>query len=132
MTSSDNTATTMPTLGAIVGRYVKLLVEDTRLNVAEKLTRLLSAIALCSLLTIIGTAALVFISIAVGMALATVIAPLWAFIIVAGFYIAVLVILVTCRNALLVNPIARFISRLLLPAPQKPHTDVPQSAPISQ
>ena len=131
MTSSDSTASTLQNLGAIISRYIKLLVEDTRLNVAEKLTRLLSAIALCSLLTIVGTVALVFISIAVGFALATVMSPLWAFIIVAGFYIAVLIILIACRTSLLVNPIARFISRLLLPAPQKPQNDDNKPAAIS-
>ena len=130
MTSTDSTASTLQNLGGIIGRYVKLLVEDTRLNVAEKLTRLLSAIALCSLLTIVGTVALVFISIAVGLALAAAIDPLWAFIIVAGFYIILLVLLVACRNTLLVNPIARFISRLLLPTPQKPHNDDTKPAPI--
>ena len=79
----------------IIGTYVKLLIEDTRLNVAEKLTRLLSTIALASLLTIIVTVALVFVSIAVGIALAESLSPLWSFIIVAGFYIVLLIVLVT-------------------------------------
>lgn len=98
--------------------YMRLLMEDTKLNVAEKLTRLLAAIALCSLLTILITAALVFISIAAGLALSTVMSPLWAFVIVASFYILMMVLLLCFRTKLLVNPIARFISRLLLDAPQ--------------
>lgn len=131
MINTEETATTFRSLGQVVGRYLSLLIEDTRLNVAEKLTRMLSAIALCALLTIISTVALVFVSIAVGLALADALDPLWAFIIVAGFYIVLLILLVTCRTTLIVNPIARFISRLLLPAPQKPHTTDDKPATIS-
>lgn len=131
MTKTDENPGSFSSLGNAVASYVRLLIEDTRLNVAEKLTRLLSAVALSALLTIICTVALVFVSIAVGMALAAVIDPLWSFIIVAGFYLAVLVVLVTCRNALIVTPIARFISRLLLPAPQKKKENDNQPAPLS-
>ncbi|MDE6612447.1 MAG: phage holin family protein [Muribaculaceae bacterium] len=131
MTNTDETAGTIRNLSATVAQYIRLLIEDTRLNVAEKLTRLLSAIALSALLTIVGTVALVFISIAVGFALAEIVPPLWSFIIVAGFYIVVLILLITCRTALLVNPIARFISSLLLPAPQKPKTNDDKPATLS-
>lgn len=131
MTNTDETASTFKSLSATVMQYIRLLIEDTRLNVAEKLTRLLSAIALCALLTIVCTVALVFISIAVGIALTEIISPLWSFIIVAGFYIVILILLITCRNILLVNPIARFISCLLLPAPQKPKTNDDKPATLS-
>ena len=116
----------------IIGRYVKLLIEDTRLNVAEKLTRLLSTIALASLLTIIVTVALVFVSIAVGIALAESLSPLWSFIILAGFYIVLLIVLVTCRKTLLVNPVARFISSIMLDPPANTDTRHDnQSTPLS-
>ncbi len=116
-------------IGQILSKYLKLLIEDTRLNVAEKLTRLLATIALASLLTIIVTVALVFVSIAVGIALA--LSPLWSFVIVAGFYIVLLIVLVACRKALLLNPIARFISSILLPAPSQNETGHDQSTPVS-
>lgn len=114
---------TFSDIAQTLGRYLKLLLEDTRLSLAEKLTRLLSAVALCALLTIVGTVALVFVSLAIGMALADAIDPLWSFVIVAGFYIILMVVLVLCRTSLLVNPIARFISRLVLPAPVKQNND---------
>lgn len=113
-----------------VGKYVSLLVEDTKLNIAEKLTRLLSAVALCSLLTIVVTVALVFVSIAVGLALSHVFSPLWAFCCVAAFYIIMLVVLVVARKQLLVNPIARFISVLLLDPPQEKPANDAQSTPV--
>ena len=85
MTNTDETASTIKSLSATVIQYIRLLIEDTRFNVAEKLTRLLSAIALCALLTIVCTVALVFISIAVGVARAELIYPRWSLVIVAGF-----------------------------------------------
>ena len=131
MTNNDDASGSFRNLSEAVSRYTRLLVEDTRLSAAEKLTRLLSAIALFALLTILSTVALVFISIAVGVALADAIDPLWSFIIVAGFYVMLLVLLVVCRTVLLVNPISRFISRLLLPAPQKKPTTDDKPAPLS-
>ena len=131
MTTPDDNSNSISGIAATVGRYVKLLVEDARLNAAEKLTRMFSAIALCSLLTIVGIAAMVFISLAAGIALTSVMEPIWAFVIVAGVYILALVLLVVFRTQLLVNPIARFVSRLLLPAPPKTETN-DKSAPVSK
>lgn len=122
---------TIRALTDTVTRYIKLLIEDTRLNAAEKLIRLLSAVAISALVTILVTAVIVFVSIAVGLALSEVMNPLWAFLIVAAFYLVILVVLIVCRNTLIITPIARFISRLLLPAPQpEPHHDQP--APVSK
>lgn len=131
MNQTEEKYGTFSALSNTISRYVKLLIEDTRLSVTEKLTRMLSAIALSALLTIIGSVAMVFVSIAIALGLSEVIAPLWAFIIVAAFYLVILVLLITCRSALIVNPIARFISRLLLPAPKKESTN-DQSASIPQ
>ena len=119
--------TGIPALLSTIGEYLKLLIEDTRLNVAEKLTRVLSAAALFLLLTILITVALVFLSIAIGIALSVAISPLWSFIIIAAFYVILLVLLITCRTKLIVNPIARFISALLVeePAENKPATTTP-------
>lgn len=99
-------------------RYLKLLAEDTRLNLAQKLTRILAATALFALTTIVVTVTLVFVSIAIAIALSEAIDPLWAFIIVAGFYVIVLTILIVGRRTLIVDPIARFISMVLLPEPE--------------
>lgn len=105
-------------MGAI-SRYVKLLVEDTRLGLAEKLTRLLSAIAVSATLVILALVALVFISISVGYLLMPVLSPVWSFLIVAGFYILLIGVLLVFKRQLVVDPIARFISSLLVEPPVK-------------
>lgn len=101
-----------------ISRYVKLLIEDTRLNVAEKLTRLLSALTLCALLLILALATMLFISIAAGMALADIMNPIWAYVIVGAFYALIAVLVFLFKTTLIVNPISRFISRLLIDAPE--------------
>lgn len=131
--SDNENKTGLSTISASIKQYLQLLVEDARLNVAEKLTRLLAGIALASLIIIIIISALLFASISAGLALSLVISPVWAFIIVAGFFLLLTVLLIVFRTQLLVNPIARYISRLLLPAPKpsKPDND-DKSASVPQ
>lgn len=115
-----------------ISRYVKLLVEDTRLGLAEKLTRLLSAIAVSATMVILALVAMVFISIGVGYVLMPVLSPVWAFLIVAAFYIILIGVLIIFKRQLVVDPIARFISSLLVEPPVKtvaPQNDKP--APLS-
>lgn len=64
--SDNENKTGLSTISATIKQYLQLLVEDTRLNIAEKLTRLLAGIALASLLTIIIISALLFASISAG------------------------------------------------------------------
>ncbi len=105
-----------------ISEYLKLLVEDARLNAAEKLTKLLSVCVLFVLLTMLITVAMLFLTIAVSLALSAAISPLWAFIIVTAFYALLIVLVVTCRRSLIENPIARFITALIVkePCEQKP------------
>lgn len=105
-------------LPAIISRYVSLLIEDTRLSVAEKVTRLVASIAFVAAVVIVSTVAMVFISLSASMFLSQVIGPRWAFLIVAGFYALVLIIILAAKRVLLVDPIARFISRLIVTPPE--------------
>lgn len=117
-------------LFAIIGRYVSLFIEDTRLSVAEKLTRLVAAIAFVAAVVIVSTVAMVFVSMSVSMFIADAIGPQWAFLIVAGFYAVVLTVIVAAKRALFIDPIARFISRLIVTPPEnEKNNDKP--APLS-
>ena len=125
--SSSVTSAVMST----VSRYIKLLLEDTRLNVTEKLTRLLSALTVCALLLVLALATLLFLSLAAGQALADVMNPIWAYVIVASFYAVIAVVIFFCKTVLIVNPIARFLSRLLIEAPENTQVVHDQSTPVS-
>lgn len=119
------------TLAATVGKYISLLIEDTRLSLAEKTTRLVASIAFVAAVVIVSTIAMVFISLGVSMFLSEYIGPQWAFLIVSGFYIVVLAVIMAARRVLFVDPIARFISRLIVTPPQNENNNNDQPAPLS-
>lgn len=116
MPQTEN-ASGVRTLLNTVSRYLSLLIEDTKLNVAEKITRLVSAAALFLLLTIVITIAMVFLSIVLSLVLSHAFGPLAGFTIVAGFYVVLGGVLFLARKSIIVNPIARFISSMILDAP---------------
>lgn len=95
-----------------------LHLDYARLTAAEKLTIILSTMAIYALVVIFATLSLVFITLGVGYLLATTIAPHFAYLIVAGFYVVVLVVLFLLRKKLFVNPIARFVSKLFVNRPE--------------
>ncbi len=129
--SDPRSSTVISSIGDTVSRYVSLLMEDTRLSLAEKLTRLLSKLTICALLLVLSLSTLLFLSIAAGIALSRIMEPMWAYVVVASLYVVLGVIVVFCKNSLIVNPIARFISRLLVNAPEKPSTSNDKSASVS-
>lgn len=104
----------------ILRRFISLHVENARLTATEKVTLLFTAITYYSLLTIAGTVALVFISIGVGHLLATTVALHFAYLYVAAFYLAIFIAIIVFKRQLILNPICRFISRLLAKNPNQP------------
>lgn len=118
-------------ISSTISRYIKLLLEDTRLNIAEKLTRLFSALTVCALVLALALATLLFLSIAAGIALANVMNPIGAYVIVGSVYAVLAVVVFLCKTPLIVNPIARFISRLLLDAPENTQVVHDKSSSIS-
>lgn len=112
---------------AILMRYLRLTVEDVRLTAAEKLTVLFSTVTFFALVLILGTVALVFVSIGIGHWLAATVAPLMAYLYIAIFYVVVLLALILFRRQILVDPICRFVTRLIVEPPKaepsKPATE---------
>jgi CBS domain containing-hemolysin-like protein len=107
-------------------RLAKLYLDGFKLQAVEKLTLLLSALAFYAVAIALGLVCLVFISVGVGHLLATTIAPQLAYLIVALFYVVLLLVVCLMRRALFVDPIARFISKLLLDSPDNSHEEEKQ------
>jgi Na+/H+-dicarboxylate symporter len=63
---------------------------------------------------VIGTAIALFLTIGVASLLLKSMAAHWVYICIAAFYIVVLAIVAALRHRLFVDPIARFVSRLIL------------------
>ncbi len=112
--NNDNTSGFIDSLK----RYLSLYADYMRLSAAEKMSMLLSAVAFYTLIVAMALIALIFLSIGVGFLLASVMTLYWAFFIVTAFYILIFSLLIIFRHTLIVDPIARFVSRLLVKPPK--------------
>ncbi len=95
----------------------RLYIENAKLTLAEKLTLLFVAIAFYSIAMLLLTFCLVFLSIALAKLLSLAMAAYWAYIIIAAFYFLLLAAVAVFKQSLLLNPISRFISKLLIDNP---------------
>lgn len=93
-------------------------VDSAKLFITEKLTLLVTSIAFYAALFVMGTCVLVFLSIGVADILMHDLPYYWAYIIIAGFYLLIILILIAFRRQLITDPIARFLSRVILDPPQ--------------
>ncbi|MDE6311343.1 MAG: hypothetical protein K2L96_05945 [Muribaculaceae bacterium] len=116
--SGESTGDKIRETGNILIRYLRLTAEDLRLTAAEKLTVLFSTVTFFALVLIIGTVALVFVSIGIGHWLAATVAPLMAYLYIAIFYVLILAVLIIFKRQLLIDPICRFVTRLIVEAPK--------------
>lgn len=91
-----------------------LYIEKAKLTLAERMTLLLSAgliLFACALLCIMGLA---FLSGSLVMLLGKCMSDIAAWAIVGGIYILIAALIILLRKPLVINPVARFISRLIL------------------
>lgn len=99
-------------------RLGALYLEKAKLITTEKLSITLSSIAFSAVIIAIGIVCLVFISIGIGHLLASSIAPHLAYLIVAAFYVLLLIVALRFKRQLFVDPITRFMSRIILDDPE--------------
>lgn len=114
-TTTNNKNTLFETLK----RLATLYIENVKLSSAEKLTILFSGIALFAIVLFLALIALVFVAIGLATMLESYIAPFWSYFIIAGVLFVCIAILIIGKTQFIVNPIARFISKLLLNPPKK-------------
>lgn len=117
--STRPTNESLKSIFATLRRFAMLHIESARLSTAEKLTLLGTTIVYGALMIILCSMALFFITIGVGHLLATTIAEHLAYLWVSGFYIALVILLMIFKRQLILNPICRYISRLLAPKPEE-------------
>lgn len=98
--------------------FLKLYVENFRLLSTEKMTILMSKGALAGVVAMLALIAFFFISMGLVYLLGEVLPIMWAFIIMGGVYILLAILALLFRRQLFVDPIARFLSKLFLDAPE--------------
>lgn len=97
----------------LLRRLGELYLEGAKFIVAEKLTRLFSVGLLVIICMVLGIFALAFFS-GTCVELLSMVLPAWAgYAIMGGVFVVLILLCVLFRNQLIVDPIARFISRLV-------------------
>ncbi|MCC8070707.1 MAG: phage holin family protein [Bacteroidales bacterium] len=111
-TATTNLTDTLNVLWSRIKNYLTLNVEYAKLTAAEKLTRFLTVATVALSLLLLGTVLFFFLSLAIVEWIATALPIGWAYAIMGGVYLVIILIVVFFRKALIADPIARFISRL--------------------
>lgn len=103
-----------------IRRLVGLEVENARLIVTEKLTLLFGRIALVAVSFVLSACVIIFLSMSISDLLLESLTPWATYMIVGGFYALLIVILAIFRRQLIIDPIARYLSKVLLdPRPSR-------------
>lgn len=102
-------------------RYMSLQADCLRLTAAEKMTVLFSSLALGLIGILLGALCVVLLAMSAVCAFGEMMSPWLAYLCVAGIVALLAVLLVVLRKVLIVNPIAKLISRLLYPKKQEGH-----------
>lgn len=97
-----------------IRRYLELNLEYAKLTGAEKTTILLTAVATAAIVGVLAILIFFFLSIACVHWLGMVISMALAYTVMAGVYVLLLVVAVVFRRQLIIDPVAKFISRLFL------------------
>lgn len=119
--SNDNSSFTV--IWQMIHRLCRLYVSRARLDFAEKLARLFSGVALALIVLILGICVMVFLTLALSAVLTDVLPDYWSYLIIGGFYLIVILLLIALRGPILINPITRFISGIIVESPLNNTTD---------
>lgn len=114
MFSNDKNVETIGQLVETIKHYIGLQSEYMKLDVVDKVVRLLTAITITiALLSLLGIA-LIYLSFAVAYALGEIVGTAWGFCIVAAFYLILLFLFVLFRHQWIEKPLVRFLASILM------------------
>jgi len=114
MLSSDKNIETITQLIEMVKHNFELRKEYAKLDIVEKVVRLLSAIALAATLTIILAILLFFLSVAFAVWISQFTGLTLALLIVAGVYLLLFLVVYSSRKSWIERPLVKYLSRILL------------------
>lgn len=100
-----------------VKKLASLYLKDIKLTTAEKLTVLLSAIAVFAIVLVLAALFIVFAAMAIAQLLESVMGSFLAYMIVALFFLLLAVLFFAFRKELVFDPVARFLSGLFVDPP---------------
>ncbi len=111
---TDNTTSQVKALWQRLKTLAEYKLEYTRLTLAEILTTIIAMLILCIIGIFIAMIIVFFLSTALSNWLSQYTGELWSSIIVAGINLAILFLVILLRKPLIINPVSRLITRLIL------------------
>lgn len=115
MFSNDKNIKTIGQLVEVIKHYIGLQSEYMKLDVVDKVVRLLTAIIMTAVLLCLFFIAIIYLSFAAAYALAALTGGLAsAFCIIAAAYLFILVLFIAFRHKWIEKPLVRFLASLLM------------------
>lgn len=114
MFSNDRNIETIGQLAEVVRHYIGLQSKYLKLDVIDKIVRLLTALTMALLLALLLLLALIYLSFAAAYAIAPAIGEAMAFACIAGVYFAVLVLFIVFRRQWIERPLVKLLAGILL------------------
>lgn len=114
MLSSDKNVETIAQLAEIVKHYLGLQAEYLKLDVIDKLVRLLKALALAVLFFLISMAVVLYFSFAIAYWLSAYVGYVAAFFIVGGIHLLIFFLFFINRKSWIERPLVHFLASLLM------------------
>ncbi len=114
MFSNDKNIETIGQLVQLIKHSIGLQGEYLKLDIMEKTVRIITALLLFAILTLIIIAILFFLSLSAAIAMGQAIGYPAAFGIIAAFYIIVFILFLSFRRSWIERPLIRFITSLLM------------------
>lgn len=121
--TANESTSKFSTLKSSLQRIIALYIENAKLTAAEKLTLLFSAAVTFTVCFILAAIALAFIAIALLELLELAVSPIIAATIMACLFLLLSWLIYLLRKQLIVNPTARFISKLIMDIGKKRFND---------
>ena len=114
MLSSDKNVENIGQLAQLLKEYVELQKEYLKLDVIDKIVRLITALTLTIVLLLLGVAVLFYLSFACVYWLEPITGTALAFFIIAIFFLTLLLIVFLNRKTWIQRPLVRFLADVLL------------------
>ena len=114
MFSTDKNIETIAELIEVIKHYIGLQTKYAKLDVIDKVVRLLTALIMIAVLSVLLFMGIVYLSFAAVYALQPIIGTALAFASVAGVYFAVLLLFVIFRKKWIERPLVGFLASLLM------------------
>ena len=112
MFSNDRNIETIGQLVEVFKHYIELQKECLKLDVVEKVVRLITAITISAVIVVLMMLALIYLSFAAAFLLSTCLGSVAAFSIVGCCYLLLLVLCILFRHQWIERPLVRFLANL--------------------